>query len=121
MPQQPVYVAKQKEVKIPKSKRSEEEEEENFGELFPHFRVNVPEWTMTPEQIKRGIFPRSLDAHYLGHERAEIITATQKVTELDEQAIQEAVGKVHKLIHEGKAVVDVISVRVNGLPGCSCG
>jgi hypothetical protein len=75
---------------------------------------------MTPEQIKRGIFPRSLDAHYLGHERAEIITATQKVTELDEQAIQEAVGKLRKLIHEGKVVGDILA-SVNGLPGCSCG
>ena len=109
MPQvQPVYIAKQK-----------EEEEENFGELFPHFRVNVPEWTMTPEQIKRGTFPLSLDAHHLGHERAKIIRASQKVTKLDEKAIQEAAGKLNKLIQEGK--VKAVILSVNGLPGCSCG
>ena len=47
----------EKDVEIPEEALSDDEAEENYGELFPHFRRKVPKWTMTHDQISRGIFP----------------------------------------------------------------
>ena len=59
--------------------------------------------------------PSFLDADYIGLERAKIIKGNQKVTTLDEKAIQEAVARFDALVKDGKATVSIFKVS-----GCSC-